>query len=203
MSNGAASASITVKASDLGPGANTIVAYYGGSAAVLPSTGTAVVTVSGRNSSVTASALPSPVYKQLDVDGFAWHYTLVLKETAGVSTRITGFSIDGKDYSGQIPLFFGDTSLPANGTMAASPRSVFQSAPSEHVFAFAGVDADGQRWTRQLTVSFLDEQGPAAMSLASAAPVVRPGAKPDPRCTAANPIYQELKLQELNGGGFD
>jgi len=200
-SNGVASASVTVKAADLDAGANTIVAYYGGSDALLPSTGTAVVTVTGRNSAVTASAQPSPVYKQLDVDGFFWHYALVLKETAGVATTLTGLSMDGVDYSERIEAFFGAKSLPAKGTLVATPRSFFQSAPSNHVFAFAGVDADGQRWTRQLEVTFLDEQGPASMSLVSAAPVVRPGPKPAPGCTAENPIDQELSLQELSGGG--
>jgi hypothetical protein len=144
ISGGTASASITVKGSQLAAGASTITAFYGGASTFLSSTGTTTVTVSGpagTASSVSASTRPSPVYKQAtDADGFAWFYTLELTETAGVATKVTGFSIDGSDYSEQLASLFGDTTLPARGMLTASMRARLATVPSDHTFAFSGID---------------------------------------------------------------
>jgi uncharacterized protein (TIGR03437 family) len=202
-SGGAASASITVKGNQLAAGANTVVAFYGGASTFLSSTGTVIVTVSGAAgtaSSVTASAQPSRVYKSApDADGLAWYFTLQLAETAGVATKVTGFSIEGSDYSEQIPFFFGSTTLPARGTLTAPMRTRITTVPADRTFAFSGIDPDGQRWNRKVTVSFLAEQVSAAMSLSSSPSIVRQTAKADPTCSADRPLYQQLNLQELNG----
>ena len=113
-------------------------------------------------SAVVASVQPSPVYRQApDADGYEWYYTLRLAETAGASTKLTGFSIDGYDYSAQIPAFFGSTNLPANGTLSAALRAKDLNVPANLVYSFSGVDSTGQKWTQQLTVSFMPEQAAA------------------------------------------
>src|SRR5262249_54073000 len=67
------------------------------------------------------------------------------------------------------------------------------------VYSFGGVDASGQKWTRQLTVSFLPEQISAAITLSSSPATVVRNAKGDPNCDADHPFYQQLNLQETNG----
>jgi uncharacterized protein (TIGR03437 family) len=201
-SGGIATAGMTVKGSQLASGVNTITAFYGGASTFLSSTGSANVTVtaSAAASAVVPSVQPSPVYPQApDADGFAWYYTLRLAETAGMSTTITAFSIDDTDYTGQFPALFGSSTLAANGTLSAAMRAKLVTVPSNHVFAFSGVDPGGQRWNRQLTVSFMAEQGSAAMSLSSSPATVRQNPKGDPNCPEDRPLYQQLNLQELNG----
>jgi uncharacterized protein (TIGR03437 family) len=169
-----------------------VLAWAGGSSNPVPGSAAA--------SAVTLSAQPSPVYKQAaDSDGFAWHFTLRLAETAGVATRITGFSIDGADYSGQIEAVFGGSTLPAYGALSGAMRAKIGAVPASRVFAFTGVDAGGLRWTRQITLTFLGEQVAAAMSLTSSPETVRQTKSGN--CPAERPFYQELRLQELNGAG--
>jgi len=124
---------------------------------------------------------------------------LELAETAGVATKVTAFSIDGGDYTEQIPSLFGDTTLPARGTLTASMRARLATVPSDHTFAFSGIDSGGQRWNRQFTLSFLAEQVSAAMSLSSSPSTVRQTSKSNPNCSADRPLYHQLNLQELNG----
>ena len=99
---------------------------------------------------------PNPVYQQTtDADGDAWFYTIKLTETGGAPTTITGFSIDSYDLSDYVEAWFGSKTLPANGTLSADLLSRNMQVPSDHIFAFAGVDANGQKWSKQSTVSFL------------------------------------------------
>jgi uncharacterized protein (TIGR03437 family) len=201
-SGSAASASVTVAASQLAIGANTVTAFYGGASTFLSSSATVTVTVTSAavTSSVSASAQPSPVYEQAPgADGFSWYYTLRLEETAGVATTVATFTIDGSDYSDQIPALFGSSTLPAYGTLTAAMRAKLATVPSDHVFAFSGIDPGGQHWTRQVTVSFLGVQSSAAMSLSSSPATVRQNPKGVPNCPADRPFYQQLNLQERNG----
>jgi hypothetical protein len=164
------------------------------------------------------SVEPSPVYQQApDPDGFSWFYTVRVSETGGAPTTITAFSIDGYDLSEFIIDWFGSTNLPPNGSLSTDLRSKDLDVPSEHVFAFAGVDKTGQKWTKQVSVPFRGaepgHQKGAAMSLTSDPAVVMKIGKGDPNCAPDHPYGQQLNLQELNGaavkltkflaGGFD
>jgi len=160
---------------------------------------------------------PNPVYQQKDADGNAWFYTVKLTETGGAPTTVTAFSIDDYDLSNYLEQWFGSKSLPANGSLSVDLLSRDMQVPSDHVFAVSGVDANGQKWTKQITVSF---QGPrtnnqkgAALKLSSdPATVVKIG-KGDPECAADHPYGQKLIVQEVNGvsvkltklliGGYD
>jgi hypothetical protein len=179
--------------------------------------------VAGKSNSKTASAVvpsidPSPVYQQAaDNDGFSWFYTIRLKETGGAPTRITGFSIDGDDLSDSIADWFGTSDLPANATLSLAMRARDLDVPSDHTFAFSGVDYSGQKWSQEVSASF---QGPrtgnqksAAMSLSSDPAVVVKLGNGDPNCAPDHPYSQQLNLSELNGvavklnkfvaGGYD
>src|SRR5262249_44735718 len=116
---------------------------------------------------------------------------------------ITAFSIDDYDLSQYIDAWFGSRILPANGSLSVQMRSKELKVPSDHVFAFAGVDANGQKWSKQITVPFrgpkTTDQNGASMKLTSDPnPVVKVG-RGDPNCDANHPFGQTLILQEQNG----
>jgi hypothetical protein len=153
---------------------------------------------------VVPSIEPSPVYQQApDADGYTWFYTVRVAETAGAPTTITAFSIDDYDLTGSISAWFGSNKLAAKGSLSAQLRSKDLGLPSDHVFAFAGVDASGQKWSKQVSASFRGPQPAnqkAAMSLTSdPATVVKIG-NGDPNCAADHPYGQQLNLQETGGG---
>ncbi len=201
-SGGSATATITVNGSQLAVGANPISVSYGGSATFAPSSGSATVTVTvpTTSSAVVPSVTPNPVYQQApDADGYAWFYTVRLNEIAGTATTLTGFSIAGTDHTADIPAWFGSTTLPAHGTIEAAIRSRGLTVPSDRVFMFSGVDANGRQWSQQISVPFLAQQISASMSLASLPQTEVQNPKGDPACPSDHPFYQQLNLQEQNG----
>jgi uncharacterized protein (TIGR03437 family) len=201
-SGGAATATLTVSASQLTAGVNTIRASYSGTPTFSSSTGTADVTVTGAAALVAAAALPSPVYQQTpDVDGFAWQYRLQLTDTGGLPSTVTEFFIDDTNSTDRISSLFGSTTLPAFGSLSAAMRGRITAPPSTHRFAFAGIDSAGKTWRRQVTLQFLAGPGAAALSLSSAPATVRQNPRADPNCPAERPLYQQLVLQEQNGIG--
>ena len=130
-SGGTASASITVKGSQLASGANTITAFYGGASTFLSSTGTVTVNVSGSagtDSSVSAamsiSSSPSTVRQtsksnpSCSADRPLYHQ-LNLQELNGAEVRLTKFVAGSSDLSDQIQSWFGSLRLPPFGTLSA------------------------------------------------------------------------------------
>ena len=198
-SGGTATASLTVNASQLTVGNNTITASYSPSNGFGASSGSVTVTLSVSTvpSHVVPSVTPNPVFQQApDADGYSFFYTLRLSEIAGIATTLTGFTIAGTDYSSDIPSWFGSGSIPANGTIAASVRAQLSTLPVNRVYTFSGTDASGTTWTQQITVPFLAQSSSAAMTLASLPATVVPDTT---HCSSQYPYYQQLNLQEQNG----
>lgn len=159
-SGGTASASLTIYGGQLLAASNTIQANYGGSPIFSPSSATTIVTVGPAStaSAVTLSITPNPVYQQPpDANGATFSFTIKLTETAGVPTTVTGFIFDGVSYTGSLEQFFGNTSLPAHGTVSASLSASNIPVPSSVNILFTGRDAGGTTWTRQLAVPFLPQ----------------------------------------------
>jgi uncharacterized protein (TIGR03437 family) len=201
-SGGTATATLTLNGSQLAVGVNPISASYGGATTFAPSSGSesVTVTVPTTSSAVVPSIAPNPVYEQAaDTDGYAWFYTVRLSEIAGTATTLTGFTIAGTDHTADISAWFGSTTLPAHGTIAAALRSRGVTVPSDRVFTFSGVDANGQRWSQQISVPFLPQQISASMSLSSLPETEVQNSKGDPACPSDHPFYQQLNLQEQNG----
>jgi uncharacterized protein (TIGR03437 family) len=201
-SGGSATASITVYGSQLAIGSNAITAAYSGSTTFLPSSasGAVTVTVPTTAAAVIPSIVPNPIYQQApDSDGYAWFYTVRLAEVAGTSTRITGFSIAGTDHTGDIPAWFGSTTLPAHGTLSAGIRSSGLTVPVNRTFIFSGTEANNQSWTQEISVPFLPQQISASMALSSSPGTEVQNPKGDPACAPDHPFYQQLNLQEQNG----
>jgi len=157
-SGGSASASITVFGGQLLTASNTIQAAYSGSPIFTPSSGTATLSVGtpAATSAVAVTVTPNPVHQQAPAaNGATFSFTIQLNETAGVATTITGFTFGGVSYASSIASFFGSTTLPAHGTLAASLGSKNIAVPSSQVIVFSGRDPSGAMWTQQIAVQFL------------------------------------------------
>jgi len=151
-----ASASLTVKASSLAAGANTITATYAGSSTFAGSTASATVTVTTPGSNVVATATPQSSGAQV-----GWGVKVQLQETAGTATTLTGFAINGTDFTPAIAGFFGSTQLPANGTLTANLIIQWLPLPANIVFSFTGVDASGRKWSQSVSIATTTSVGAA------------------------------------------
>jgi hypothetical protein len=102
-------------------------------------------------SNMVVSANPNPVPQ---TDG-VWQLTLQLQETSGAPTQLTTLRIDGADYSANLAAWFGDTNIPANGTISATIHARGLATPVDKYFEFFGRDpSTGRIWYRTLTVTF-------------------------------------------------
>jgi uncharacterized protein (TIGR03437 family) len=197
-SGGTATASLTVNASQLTVGNNTITASYSASNGFGASSGSVTVTLSVSTvpSHVVPSVTPNPVFQQApDANGYSFSYAVRLSEIAGTATTLTGFTVDGGDYSSLIPTLFG-ANIPANGTVWVSVKAPLTALPVNHVYTFRGMDASGAMWNQQVTATLLAQPSSAAMTLASLPATVVPDTK---NCTSQYPYYQQLNLEEQNG----
>jgi hypothetical protein len=151
-----ASASLTVKGSSFAAGANSITATYGGSGTFAGSTASATVTVTTPASNVVATATPQSSGAQV-----GWGVKVQLQETAGTATTLTGFAINGTDFTPAIAGFFGSTQLPANGTLTANLIIQWLPLPANIVFSFTGVDASGRKWSQSVSIATTTTAGAA------------------------------------------
>ncbi len=192
-------ASLAVPALRIATADGNVTASYSGDSVYDASSGTAKVNVQyPAGSAVVPSINPNPVYQQAPVsNGNSWYFTLTLAEKNGVASTITGFTVDGEDYSSQIVTFFGTKSIAAHGALSANLVDGGFTPPHNRIFAFSGKDADGRTWSQQVTVPFL---GPPpgqlipAISLFSA-----PATVAQNTADAACPWKQQLIVQEQSG----
>jgi subtilase family serine protease len=201
-SAGTATASVTIAGSQLSSGTNTIAAVYAGNTGFNPSSGSTDVLVNGAGTTAPAlaSAVPNPVYQQApDSDGYGWFFSLKITDVSGLSSTVTGFTIDGTDYSSSIASWFGSTTLPAYDTLATGIRSNFNNVPETHVFAFSGMNANGAKWVQQVAVEFRGKATSGAIALSSSPAVVRAQPESDTGCDKGYPFYQVLSVQETSG----
>jgi uncharacterized protein (TIGR03437 family) len=105
------------------------------------------------SSAVVVSANPNPVYQQTpDAQGNSWTTKITLNEQAGVGTTLTGFTINGA--TRDVVSAFGSAAIPPLGAITATVKFASMSVPAVVVFGFAGMDASGQAWSRQISVPF-------------------------------------------------
>ena len=111
------------------------------------------------NSAVVASIDQNPVYQQApDRSGYQWSFNITLNEEAGIATQLSGFTVDGTDYTSQIASLFGSSAIPARGSISAGLGFKTLAAPKIVVFVFSGVDTSGRQWSQQLSVPFAQQQ---------------------------------------------
>jgi uncharacterized protein (TIGR03437 family) len=194
-SGGTATATVSVSASQLPIGAGTVWAIYSGDASFSGSSASLVVTVGypAGGSAVAASVSPNPIFASAYALGYySWACSVALKETAGVATTLTGFTINGAPQT--ISNFFGSTSIPANGTLSSSTiHATGTSAPTTAIFGFSGTDAGGQTWSRQVSIVLYG----SSMELFSAPTTVQQNPGAVPSCQWPQRLY----VQEQSGLG--
>lgn len=106
---------------------------------------------------VIASLDQNPVFQgnsETCGGGSTWNFQLTLTEEAGVATSVTGFTINGTDYSSQIGTIFGGASLGARQSISGCMTLAGISAPATETMKFSGPN-----WSTTLATPF---QGPQA-----------------------------------------
>jgi uncharacterized protein (TIGR03437 family) len=133
------------------------------------------------SSSVVPSIDQNPVFQQPpDTQGNSWQFTLTLTEEAGIGTTLTDFTIDGVSHAAEITNLFGSAAIAPLGSLSAAYGfASLPVVPATVVFGFAGVDAGGAPWTRQLSVPFSGPQAQLTVAgignAASGEPAYAPG----------------------------
>ena len=195
---GVATASATFQASQLGTCNGFIYAVYSGDAAYSSGSGTAPlrIVIPPGAAAIEAYVAANPVYATpSDAQGPSWQTTVTLAEVAGVPAMITGFTIDGQAQS--MSQYFPATAIPPNGKLAATIVLRNLATPLTSIFAFTGIDAAGNSWTRQIPVSFLGAQVFQNFTL-SAVPLTMTPNQPGASCQYS----QLLSLDETGGYAF-
>jgi uncharacterized protein (TIGR03437 family) len=192
-----ASATLAVPAQSVLAGDGRVYALYSGDAVYTSSVGSVTVTAntpaSGSLVFVTLTPNPSNV---LALTGQA-PVTIVFSEKAGVATRLTSATLGGSNIN--LNTFFGGGAIPANGTLTSATLGITPpSTPADFSFHFAGQDADGTVWTRDISLHVIDSPGAGlvpGMTLTSSPASVAQNPGADPSCQWSH----TLTLHETGG----
>ena len=176
-------------------GESSVTALYSGDSVYQGSQGIARIALNTPPGAalVVPVVASNPVYEVMaDAN---WPYILNLVEKGGVATTITGFTINGVSNLGVLG---PNPRLAANGTIAVSLVGSGIAPPLNRIFVFSGTDANGNKWTQQLTVPFLAPLGTQiapGILLTSPATTVQQNPQADPSCQWSLPVA----VQELGG----
>jgi uncharacterized protein (TIGR03437 family) len=138
-----------------GIGASTIAAQYSGDAFFTSGGAFTSIQVSvPASGAAVIPTLPDTVWASLppDAQGPTWQTTLTLTEVAGVATSITSFTIDGA--AQPLSQYFPAGGILPKGSVSASVIFRNLAVPVARTFGFAGTDATGQSWSRQVSVNY-------------------------------------------------
>lgn len=145
--------------------------------------------------SAIVPSVPVAVAATPDPSGLFWEFTMSLQERGGVDAVLTGVNLDGQDQP--VSQFFPSPSIPANGSITSSHIFFRNLAyPIARTFIFTGIDATGQSWTRQVSITFLGLSTSTQAVILTAVPLVmqqNPAA--DPNCQWS----QQLILTDISG----
>ncbi len=196
VQSGAATAGITVGAMLAAAGSGQVTAMYGGDAVYAGSSGSVTVSLNlpASGSLVVPFISPNPV-PQAAFN--LWPYTLTLTEKAGVATTLTGFTVNGVNNSANIAAF-NSGKIAANGSYSASFSGSGLTPPIDRTFVFAGQDADGTSWTRQITATFGEPLGPIlgpSVVVTRTPAAIQPNPQADPSCQ----FSQQVTIEERGG----
>jgi uncharacterized protein (TIGR03437 family) len=109
---------------------------------------------------VVASLDQNPVYQgnsETCGNASTWNFQVTLTEEAGFATSVSGFSINGVDYSSQIGSIFGTSTIGARQSITGCMFLSSVNAPIYEAFNFSGPGSPG--WSTAINMSF---QGPQA-----------------------------------------
>ena len=154
--NGQQTAAITFPAWKIGVTTATVGASYSGDAAF--NSGRATIRVQStlpttQGASAITAAVDGPVFAfQIGNQPLTWEAFMTLQEFAGVPAILTSFTIDGT--AQPLNQAFPSPNIPAKGSLSGSIVLTNVTAPAVKTFAFTGVDAGGNSFTRQVQVEF-------------------------------------------------
>ena len=117
---------------------------------------------------VAASIDQNPVYQGFSEScgtASSWNFKLTVSEEAGFATTLTGFSINGADYSSKIASIFGTSAIGARQSISGCVSLASVSVPENEVFNFSG-STSGSTWSTAINIPF---QGPQTQLTASGA----------------------------------
>jgi uncharacterized protein (TIGR03437 family) len=178
-----------------GTGTFTVVAQYSGDTAFSGggATNTIQVTLPSGAAAIVPSAPDTVWPSPPDAQGLSWQTSLSLREAAGVSAILTGFTIDGMPQP--LAQYYPSPEIPAGRTMSATIVFRNLATPVTRTFGFTGVDAGGHTWSRQIAVNYLalpPDSGPVV----SATPlIVAQNPAADPSCQWS----VQLNIDEAGG----
>jgi uncharacterized protein (TIGR03437 family) len=179
-----------------GAGTFNLVAQYRGDAAFSAAGATASLQITAPTgvASIVPSA-PVSVTATVDPTGLFWEFTMSLRELGGVAAVLTGINVDGQDQP--VALYFPKPSIPPSSTLT-SRYIVYRDLayPLVRTFVFSGVDATGQSWSRQATITFLGPYTFTQAVILSAVPLVM---QQDPTADPSCQWSQRLVLTETTG----
>ena len=193
---GTATATLAVNMVRIAEGTGAVSAIYSGDGVVGGSGASAFVNliIPPSGSLVVPSIDPNPVYQF----GNVYIFSVTLQEVAGVTTKLTGFSVDGSS----LPLsFFPSTNLAAFGVLQTTLESGVSLPVTAgiHVFSFTGADkTGGKTWSESVTATFLPSNAPAtnpSILLTSVPSTVFQ----NPSAPASCQWSQQLQVQEQGG----
>ena len=151
---GQLAADLSFPAYVLGPGAFLLTAQYSGDAAFSGGGVTKVIQIAApAGAAAIVPSWPNTVWPSTpDAQGLTWQTNFSLHEAAGVPAMVTGFTVDGQ--AQPLAQYFPSPDIPANGTLSATIVFRNLAAPVSRLFAFTGIDAAGNSWSRQFSVNY-------------------------------------------------
>ncbi len=195
-SNGAEqTANLSVPAFMLGTGVPTIYAVYSGDAAFNGGSATALTEINIPSGAAAIVPLwPTTIWpSEPDAQGLSWQTSIQLSEMAGVPAMVTSFTIDGQ--SQPLAQYFPSPQIQPNGSVFVNIVFRNLAAPVARTFGFAGVDADGNAWSRQVQVTYMPPPPGEYFTLNTTPPTVTQNIAADPACQWA----AQLNVDDVGG----
>lgn len=179
-----------------GTGTFILTAQYRGDAAFSSGGVTAKIQITAPTGvSSIVPVFPVSVNATSDPTGLFWEFSMSLQERGGVAAVITGVNVDGQDQP--VSQYFPSPSIAANSALASGYITYRNlTYPVTRNYIFSGVDATGQTWSRQASITFLGPRTSVQAVILSAAPLVM---SQDPSAPANCQWSQQLTLTETSG----
>jgi uncharacterized protein (TIGR03437 family) len=195
LANG--SASLTVPLAQLRATGNVpISAEYSGDAAFSSGGATLRIRVTLRSGAAAILASgPYSVWPVPDAAGPTWQATLFLNEVGRVVPAIvTGFTIDGQAQN--LSQYFPSPNITPGGSITTTVVFRNLAAPLTRTFGFTGADANGNTWSRQVSVEYAPTPvGAGGFHVAATPLIVTQNTSADPGCQ----WLVQLNADDTNG----
>ncbi len=194
-SGGKQIANLSFPAFMLQSGASTLYAAYSGDGAFNAGSATADVQIDiPSGAAAIVPTWPNTVWPaEPDAQGLNWQTTIQLTEVAGVPALVKSFAIDGE--SQPLAQYFPSPNIPPNGTVTVNTVFRNLAAPVKRTFVFAGSDAAGNNWSRQVQVQYMPLP-PAQYFTLNATPLT---VAQNPAAPAACQWSAQLEVDDVGG----